>query len=793
MIAAITLLVRRRAALLAAAVAVALLAGCGRNDKSAAPAIVPLPPPPAPAAAAVGGAGIAANMDVAQTAPLEKKAAAPRHRGRVAAKEAAALDAERDLPAAPPSPEPGPAQNAAPTRAWFPETFLFAPSVITDAAGKATLDVLVPDRLTTWRVLALAHSRAGAQAGAVTTMQSQLPASIDLVVPHFLVAGDHVALPLQITNTTEAARTEVITAKVEGGTLSRVPASLRADASSTASATAWLDTPSPGEVVVQADAGGDDSVRRTISVKSPGRPMHVEAGGTLAVRRAFDIELPGGAPLPASARVSLQVFPGALALLRAELASAPDRAGLDDDAYLLALVGRARELSARLGAPVDKKTLTHLSRIAAQRLARRALNPDPIAAAALAPGALASPGDGLIGRSGEHLAALVARSQRPDGTFGGGDGWPVPRLLVATADGIAAVRAAASADGADDEDNSRAAAATLRARGAFERYAGQIHDPYTAAVVAQSGVVGDDLLKKLRKQVMDALVQHKDGTRVLPVPAGAQRSDGAPPSEIEATAVAVLALHAAPEASALLPDLGAALLSAYRPGSGFGDGRTNRAALDAVALLFAQPLPSKVTVSLAVDGKSVGTDTLTGARLHEVMTLDGPVEPAKSKDGAPARVAVVVEADPPLPGLSYVLAVDYAVPWPAPPPDAGLTLDVNVDKALAVGKAAKVELRAVAPGGAALHVVQGLPAGVDPVRSSLEALVQDGVIDDFDVTDGVVTLNAPARGQGELFDARYEVVPTLAGALHARVASVSLRNAPSTEVFFPPSTWKIAP
>ena len=36
------------------------------------------------------------------------------------------------------------------------------------AAGAAVVPVRVPDRLTTWRVLALAHSRTGAQAGAVT-------------------------------------------------------------------------------------------------------------------------------------------------------------------------------------------------------------------------------------------------------------------------------------------------------------------------------------------------------------------------------------------------------------------------------------------------------------------------------------------------------------------------------------------------------------------------------------------------------------------------------------------------
>lgn len=73
--------------------------------------------------------------------------------------------------------------EAAPTRAWFPETFLFEPLVVTDATGLAQVSVKVPDRLTTWRVLALAHSRSGAQGGAVTSFLGTLPVYVDPIVP----------------------------------------------------------------------------------------------------------------------------------------------------------------------------------------------------------------------------------------------------------------------------------------------------------------------------------------------------------------------------------------------------------------------------------------------------------------------------------------------------------------------------------------------------------------------------------------------------------------------------------
>src|SRR5690606_21338816 len=88
------------------------------------------------------------------------------------------------------------AEPSAPMRSWFPETLLFEPAVITDDAGRASVSVRVPDRLTTWRVLALAHSREGAQAGDVARFQSTLPSYVDVVIPPFLHVGDRVSLPV---------------------------------------------------------------------------------------------------------------------------------------------------------------------------------------------------------------------------------------------------------------------------------------------------------------------------------------------------------------------------------------------------------------------------------------------------------------------------------------------------------------------------------------------------------------------------------------------------------------------
>src|SRR6185436_18912693 len=115
------------------------------------------------------------------------------------------------------------------------------------------------------------------------------------------------------------------------------------------------------------------------------------------------------------------------------------------------------------------------------------------------------------------------------------------------------------------------------------------------------------------------------GARTVPVGKGILRADGEVPSEVEATALAVLGLRGDPAAQALLPDLGTRLLSAYDPGRGFGDGRTNLVALTAVLALFAQPLPARVTVTLGQDGKVLGERVLEGAKLREVLAFEVPL------------------------------------------------------------------------------------------------------------------------------------------------------------------------
>ncbi|HEU4732912.1 MAG TPA: alpha-2-macroglobulin family protein, partial [Kofleriaceae bacterium] len=675
--------------------------------------------------------------------------------------------------------EPKNEARAARTRAWFPETFLFEPLVVTDDHGAAVVPVRVPDRLTTWRVLALAHSRAGAQAGAATSFLGTLPAYVDPVVPAFLIRGDTVRLPVQIVNTTTEPITSSLEIAAANASLTRGPRpgarTVPAQGSTVEYATLVADH--PGTAKLRVALGGTDAVERAIEVRPAGRPVTQSRSGTLAAPRRFTTPGTPGAD-PATDRVRLTVFPGALAVLRAELGASTARSGVADDAYALLLAGKASSLLAALGDRPDPDALRALALVASQRAIRDGRTLDIERAALLAEAALAHPGNPVLARLGERAAAYLAQNQRPDGTFSGQTGWTLQRLLVVTAE---AVRAA-GADQASHATRQRTQKIQDRAAGAFARTAEQVTDGYTAAAILASGAVTGELAEALRKRVSAAIKTGADGAAYLEVGEGVVRADGKIPSRVEATALAVLALAGDARALAALGDLGTTLLGAYSLERGWGDGRVNLVAMQAVLALFKAPLPSSVTVTLAMDGTPVVRGTLEGAKLHDVLALVGPAP------GLAGEHAWTLTAEPPVPGLGYSLALDSWLPWDRQAVHEGLELALPERMAGTVGKPLELTVTAVAPSGIPLHIQQALPAGVQVDTPSLEAQVAAGTIERFVAADGTLDLHAPALAPGKTFSLTYRVVPTLGGTLRT---GASLIEAGAARFHVPPSEWTI--
>ncbi len=705
-----------------------------------------------------------------------------------AAGSAGVLGTMADAPAAPDPAAPGgkgrsPNRPEGITRAWFPETFLFQPLVVTDDAGAASVPVRVPDRLTTWRVLALAHSRGGAQGGAVASFLGTLPTYVDLVVPDTLVRGDEVRLPIQLVNTTERAVTAVLSLEADNATVASAGGARTMPAQGAVVDYARLKADRAGRITLRAGLGDSDAVVRTIDVLPIGRPETVTRTGTLAAPRTLTIEGPAGSD-PTTDRVRLLAFPGALALLRSELGVCTARQGTADDAYALLLAGHAQAMLAALGDEADPEALRTLSILTAQRAIRHGRSLDVETATLLTEAALGHSGNPVVMRLGERAAGYLVQQQRPDGTFGGGGGveWTLQRILVTTADATRAVGAATSGPTVTPAARQRALGVAIAASGAFERHLGQIDDAYTAAAVLASGAVKGALADKLRQRVKDAMVASADGAKYLAVGDNVVRADGARPSTIEATALAVLALKDDPQAALanLGADLGATLLGSYDPVMGWGDGRTNLVAMRAVLELFKTPVPADVTITLTMDGKPIVSGVLDRAKLREVLVLEGP---AAALAGAHTWE---IKAEPAVPGLGYSLTLEGWVPWSKAAGVEGLELALPETVNGTVGKPTDIAIRAVAPSGMDLHIQHALPAGVQVDTPSLEALVEAETIERFVVSTGKVDLYVSAMDPGETFAASYRVIPTLAGRLHS---SASLIEGGATVNHVPPSEW----
>lgn len=670
---------------------------------------------------------------------------------------------------------PPPEQPAA--RAWFPETFLFEPLVVTDSAGRASLPVRVPDRLTTWRVLALAHSRAGGQAGDVTSFIGTQAVYADIVAPAALYAGDEVRLPVQVVNTSERAVSGDLALSATGARLTPASAPVRVPAGGSVVVWATLAVDKPGPVALRAEVGDTDAVEKRLIAQPTGTPQQQRRGGTLAAPREFDLEGWANA-LPSTEAVQLRVFPGALGLVRAELAASRDRSGLAEDAYLLHLVGDAPALLEKLGGTPDVKVLRAQGILALQRALRHARAPSVDAATLLAPAAFAHPESPVLARLGERLAQQLAQAQRPDGTCQGGNGWTLQRLLVTTADCVRAVRAAPDTP----EAKARTTRFTVLASGAFERNAGRIDDGYTAAAVLASGAVTGALAERLRAMVKAEVEATADGAKRLAVKKGVVRGDGRPPSPVEATALAILALG--DDEAALLADLGSTLLAGYGGAAGWGDGRTNLTALRATVRLFSQPVPAGVTVTLARDGETLASGVMEASALTDVLTLQADAT------GSAGKHHWVVKAEPPVPGLGYSMTLSAHTPWAAPAP-GGLELDTRLVGEATVGRPVTLAITASAPAGEPFAVTLQLPAGVQVDTPSVEVLAAAGRIGSFDSEDGRLTLHLHGQPAGAVFEAVVKLVPTLAGRLHAGPATITSEGRPREARTARPLTWVV--
>ncbi len=640
------------------------------------------------------------------------------------------------------------ASEAPAPRAWFPETFLFSPLVITDEKGQGSISVRVPDRLTTWRILGLAHNRSGNQAGTVTTFEGTLPTYVDPIVPSFLRLGDTISIPVQLVNNTDKELTTTLITGSSNQDAKKTSKPIRIAKRSSVVHYVEVHATEVGTLRFTAAMGNEDTVIRDIPILPTGKAVSSTKSGTLADLRSFSFK--GSESEDASnGIVDVSVFPGALALLRSELQASSQRSGLAADAFSLLLAGKAPSLLQALGDKADPEELRRLTITATQKIMKhaRALSIDN--ATLIAQAALSHTENPVLTRLGKRAISTIESSQSPDGTCGGQNGWSLQRLLVATAD---CARAAKNSPNV-----------AIRAQGAFERHSKENIDPYTAASILAANAANGAFATHLQTLILDAISQGESGAKVLIVPDGVVRANGTRPSTVEATAMAILALADLPNAP--LADLGATLLAGYSPQSGWGDGRANLVCMEAAVALFADPLPEKIKVIVRHNGNIVSEGLLDKEKVREVLHLHADDIDVKGSH------TWEIESVPAVPGLGFSLTQTNWVPWKEEPV-LGTELQITASKDMIVGKTALLSMQAIAPSGVRFTIQMPLPAGVQVDANSLQAMVQSGALHHFDSSDGMLTLHVAPLQPAKRFTAEIRLIPTLAGTLKSGVTTI---------------------
>ncbi|MFN8419583.1 MAG: Ig-like domain-containing protein [Anaerolineae bacterium] len=111
------------------------------------------------------------------------------------------------------------AQQQITPRTNFVDTPLWLPSLITDAEGKATAEVTLPDNLTTWRLDARATSAETAVGDATIEIISTKPLLVRPATPRFFVVGDRSELAMVVNNNTDLDLDVTVKLEAKGVTL----------------------------------------------------------------------------------------------------------------------------------------------------------------------------------------------------------------------------------------------------------------------------------------------------------------------------------------------------------------------------------------------------------------------------------------------------------------------------------------------------------------------------------------------------------------------------------------------
>ncbi|MGB8647126.1 MAG: Ig-like domain-containing protein [Anaerolineae bacterium] len=184
-----------------------------------------------------------------------------------------------------------------PVRRNFQDTAFWKADVLTDAQGRVSISIPLPDNLTTWNLTAKGVTGADTLVGLATTdIMSTKPLLIRPVAPRFFVVGDKAHLEAVVNNNTDQDITADVRLDAQGLTLSGSSQQSLTIKAHDKAKVGWDTTVNPVEqAVVKFSATGgqfQDALEQTLPVLRPISPETVATAGQVEGKTAEQIQLP---------------------------------------------------------------------------------------------------------------------------------------------------------------------------------------------------------------------------------------------------------------------------------------------------------------------------------------------------------------------------------------------------------------------------------------------------------------------------------------------------------------------
>ncbi|HEV7892120.1 MAG TPA: MG2 domain-containing protein, partial [Pyrinomonadaceae bacterium] len=211
-------------------------------------------------------------------------------------------------------------------RSFFPETLYTNPALITDGEGRASVNVLLADSITTWRVTSLASTVRGALGSSTAPLRVFQDFFIDLDLPVSVTESDEISVPVAVYNYLPSAQRvslelredswfklqdgDTSSKQVEVGAGEVTVAYFRLKASQIGDQQLQVTGRLAGQAAQSGDSSGD-AVARNLTVLPNGEEHVVVVNERLEGSATKEVLIPNEA-IPDASKIFVKFYPGAL-------------------------------------------------------------------------------------------------------------------------------------------------------------------------------------------------------------------------------------------------------------------------------------------------------------------------------------------------------------------------------------------------------------------------------------------------------------------------------------------------